>query len=72
MARFVIAKQSDGKPVWINVDQVRYVASTDDRTKVYFDDHDAIEIVDPPSVVVDTSRKGREQRRKSIEPRRAQ
>jgi hypothetical protein len=58
MAKFVMAKQRDGRPVWINVDQVRYVVSNADRTKVYFDDHDAIEIVDQPSVVVDYGRKG--------------
>jgi hypothetical protein len=60
MAHFVMAKQSDGQPVWINVDQIRYVASTHDVTRVYFDHHDAIEIIDQPSVVVDANRKNRE------------
>jgi hypothetical protein len=63
MAHFVIAKQSDGTPVWINVDRVRYVASSaSTNTRVYFDKDDAIEIADQASVIVDSVRKRRERR----------
>jgi hypothetical protein len=62
MVHFVMAKQSDGQPLWINIDQVRYVASAPDKTTVYFDHHDAIEIVDRPTVIVDSSRSSRERR----------
>jgi hypothetical protein len=65
MAHFIVAKQSDGTPVWINVDRVRYVTSTSpasNNTRVYFDADDAIDIADEAAVVVDSSRKRREGR----------
>jgi hypothetical protein len=63
MANFVMAKQRDGRPVWINIDQVRYVIPTiGNRTMVHFDDDAAIEINDLPAVVVDHSRKSRQGR----------
>ena len=64
MAHFIMAKQSDGTPVWINVDRVRYVVSpASNNTKVYFDVNDAIEIADQAAVIVDSSRKRREGRK---------
>jgi hypothetical protein len=63
MANFVMAKQRDGRPVWINVDQIRYVIPTAaNRPMVHFDDDAAIEINDLPAVVVDHNRKNREGR----------
>jgi hypothetical protein len=63
MAHFIMAKQSDGTPVWINVDHVRYVVSpASNNTEVYFDVDDAIEIADQ-AVIVDSSRKRREGRK---------
>jgi hypothetical protein len=63
MAHFIMAKQADGTPVWINVDRVRYVVSlASNGTKVYFDGDDAIEIADQAAVIVDSSRKRRQGR----------
>lgn len=64
MAHFIMAKQSDGTAVWINVDRVRYVVSSaSNNTTVYFDADDTIEIADQAAVIVDTSRKRREGRK---------
>lgn len=66
MAHFIMTKQSDGTPVWINVDRVRYVASSaSNNTRVYFDADDALEIADRAAVIVDSSRKRREGRKTS-------
>ena len=63
MANFVMAKQRDGRPVWINVDQVRYVIPTAaNRTMIHFDDDAAIEVNDLPAVVVDHNHKNRQGR----------
>jgi hypothetical protein len=59
MAHFVMVKLSGGEPVWINVDQVRYVASDDGRTTaVHFTKHHSILVEGPPAVVVNTRRRG--------------
>jgi hypothetical protein len=62
VGHFIMTKQSNGMPIWINVDRVRYVAPATNTTKVYFDTDDTSKIGDQPSIIVDSSRKSREKR----------